>query len=47
VIYNLHPDNKGTSVELVHNNIPDEAFENISEGWDLDYFSSLAELFND
>lgn len=47
VIITLHPDKKGTSVELVHNNIPDEAFENISEGWDLDYFSSLAELFND
>jgi activator of HSP90 ATPase len=43
----LHPDKKGTSVELIHSNIPDEAFENISEGWDMDYFGSLAELFND
>ncbi len=41
----LHPDKKGTSVELRHTNIPDEAFENISTGWDEDYFASLRELF--
>jgi len=41
----LHPDKKGTSVELKHNNIPDDAFENISEGWDDDYFGALRELF--
>lgn len=41
----LHPHKKGTSVELHHTNIPDEAFENISEGWDEDYFGSLKELF--
>ncbi|MCA1758711.1 MAG: SRPBCC domain-containing protein [Bacteroidales bacterium] len=28
----LHPDKKGTSVELRHTNIPDDAFENISDG---------------
>jgi hypothetical protein len=41
----LHPDKKGTSVELRHTNIPDEAFENISDGWDVDYFRALRELF--
>ncbi|MBT3384470.1 MAG: ATPase [Prolixibacteraceae bacterium] len=41
----LHPHKKGTSVELHHSNIPDEAYENISEGWDEDYFGSLNELF--
>ena len=41
----LHPHKKGTSVELHHTNIPDEAFDNISEGWDEDYFGSLKELF--
>ena len=41
----LHPHKKGTSVELRHTNIPDEAFENISEGWDEDYFGALNELF--
>jgi len=41
----LHPHKKGTSVELHHTNIPDEAFQNISEGWDEDYFGALNELF--
>jgi len=41
----LHPDKKGTSVELKHINIPDEACENITEGWNEDYFASLRELF--
>ncbi|WP_372936260.1 SRPBCC domain-containing protein [Mariniphaga sediminis] len=41
----LHPDKKGTSVELRHTNIPDDAFDNISEGWDEDYFGALKELF--
>jgi activator of HSP90 ATPase len=41
----LHPDKKGTSVELRHTNIPDEAFENISDGWDVDFFDALRELF--
>ena len=45
VTIKLHPDKKGTSVELLHTNIPDEAFENISEGWDEDYFGALNELF--
>ena len=45
VTIKLHPDKKGTSVELVHTNIPDEAFENISEGWEDDYFGALRELF--
>jgi len=41
----LHPDKKGTSVELIHTNIPDDAFQNILEGWDEDYFGALRELF--
>lgn len=45
VTIKLHPDKKGTSVELHHTNIPDEAFENISEGWEEDFFGSLRELF--
>jgi len=43
----LHPGKaSSTSVELRQNNIPDEAFENIKEGWSQDYFGALAELFN-
>jgi len=41
----LHPHKKGTSVEFRHTNIPDEAFENISDGWEEDYFGALRELF--
>lgn len=45
VTIKLHPHKKGTSVELLHTNIPDGAFDNISEGWDEDYFGALNELF--
>lgn len=45
VTIKLHQHKKGTSVELSHTNIPDEAFQNISEGWDEDYFGALRELF--
>jgi uncharacterized protein YndB with AHSA1/START domain len=45
VTIKLHESRKGTSVEVIHTNIPDEAFSNIAEGWDEDYFGSLRELF--
>lgn len=45
VTMKLHPHKRGTSLELLHTNIPDEAFENISDGWDEDYFGALNELF--
>ena len=45
VTIKLHPQKKGTSIELLHTNIPDDAFENISDGWDEDYFGALNELF--
>jgi activator of HSP90 ATPase len=45
VTMKIHPHKKGTSVELNHTNIPDAAFENISDGWDEDYFGALSELF--
>lgn len=48
VTIKLHPDkNETTSVELRQDNIPEEAFQNISDGWDEDYFGALEELFND
>jgi activator of HSP90 ATPase len=45
VTIKLHPHKKGTSLELLHTNIPDDAYENISDGWDEDYFGALNELF--
>ena len=46
VTIKLHPDKKGTNVEVHQTNIPDEAFDNITEGWESDYFGSLSELFD-
>jgi uncharacterized protein YndB with AHSA1/START domain len=43
----LHPDKKGTSVELRHTNIPDEAFEDITYGWTETYFAALKEFYTD
>lgn len=47
VTMKLHPDGKGTSVELLHINIPEEDFESILEGWDKYYFAPLKELVED
>ena len=43
----LHPGKKGTSAELRHTNIPDEDLENISEGWDENYFGSIIDFYNE
>lgn len=45
VTIKLHQHKKGTSIEVIHTNIPDDAFSNIAEGWDEDYFGALRELF--
>ncbi|MBI2272089.1 MAG: SRPBCC domain-containing protein [Bacteroidetes bacterium] len=46
VTIQLHPHKEGTSVELHHANIPDEAYNDIRNGWDTVYFGSLAEFFD-
>ncbi len=45
VTIKLHSHKSGTSVELKHVNIPDEAYANIVEGWEEDYFGALSQLF--
>ncbi|KAA9346076.1 SRPBCC domain-containing protein [Adhaeribacter soli] len=45
VTIKLHPHKNGTSVELKHINIPDEAFEDITEGWTDAYFGALAAFY--
>ena len=45
VTIKLHAHADGTSVELRHSNIPDEAYEEIVEGWDSAYFGALQEFF--
>ena len=43
----LHPDSKGTSVELKHINIPDQDFNDIVDGWDTAYFGALREFYQE
>jgi activator of HSP90 ATPase len=46
VVIKLHAHDQGTSVEVRHSNIPDEAFEEISDGWTSSYMASLDEFFS-
>ena len=45
VTIKLHPHAQGTSVELIHTNIPDEDYNDITEGWIHEYFGSLQEFY--
>ena len=47
VTIKLHPDSRGTSVELRHTNIPEEAYRDIVEGWDTSYFGDLREFYEE
>lgn len=47
VTIKLHRDKKGTNMEVLHTNIPDEAYDNIAEGWQEDYFDALNQLFEE
>ncbi len=47
VTIKLHPHAQGSSVELRHTNIPDEAYEDITEGWTNSYFAALLEFYAD
>ena len=47
VTIKLHPVPEGTSVELRHTNIPDEAYDDISEGWSEAYFGALEEFYRE
>ena len=42
----LHSHRSGTSAELRHTNIPDEDYDNITEGWDNYYFGALIEFYS-
>lgn len=46
VTIKLRSEKNSTSMEVHQTNIPDEAYENISEGWVSDYMGSLMELFD-
>lgn len=46
VTIHLHSSGNGTNVELLHTNIPDEAFDDIKYGWDNYYFGGLRDFFH-
>jgi activator of HSP90 ATPase len=43
----LHPHKQGTSLELRHSNIPEEAYEDIVDGWNGAYMGSLEEFYEE
>ncbi|MEZ5026838.1 MAG: SRPBCC domain-containing protein [Chitinophagales bacterium] len=43
----LHEHQKGTSVELRHNNIPDADYDDIIEGWNSEYFGAIQEFYEE
>ncbi|WP_374164426.1 SRPBCC domain-containing protein [Arcticibacter sp. MXS-1] len=45
VTIKLHPHKNGTSVELRHTNIPDDDYDDITQGWDGAYFGALQEFY--
>ena len=47
VTIKLFPNPKGTSVELNHTNIPEEAYQDIVSGWNKEYFGALIDFFTD
>lgn len=42
----LHKDKGGTSLELRHTGIPDDDYEDIVDGWNINYFGSLEDFFD-
>lgn len=47
VTIKLHKDKKGTSLEVRHSNIPNEAYEDIVAGWEDQYMASLIEFYEE
>lgn len=47
VTIKLFENKKGTQVELNQTNIPDNDFENITEGWNEYYFGAIKEFFEE
>ena len=41
----LTPDRLYTKIELMHTNVPDEAFDDLRYGWDNYYFGGLKDFF--
>jgi uncharacterized protein YndB with AHSA1/START domain len=46
VTIKLHPHKQGTSAELLHTNIPDEAYKEMEQGWNENYFGLLISFYS-
>ena len=46
VTIKLHQDNAGTSAELRHTNIPDDAYDDMIDGWNDSYFGALIDFYS-
>ncbi len=44
VTFKIHPDKAKVSLELRHTNIPDEAYEEIKEGWEKYFLGRIKEF---
>jgi activator of HSP90 ATPase len=47
VTIKLHPHEKGTSLEVKQTNIPDNDYEDITDGWDNIYVGSLLDFYGE
>jgi len=47
VTIKLHPHKSGTNVEVRHTNIPEDAYENINEGWHEYYIGAVKRFFEE
>ena len=43
VTFTLTPDGNGTRVDLLHEDVPDDAYDEIAEGWNIYYLGVLKE----
>jgi len=43
----LHPHKTGTSVELIHTNIPDDEYQDFVSGWNESYFGALRDFYHE
>ncbi len=47
VTIKLHEHKKGTSFEVIHTNIPDDAYEDMAEGWEDPFIASLVDFYTE
>jgi uncharacterized protein YndB with AHSA1/START domain len=47
VTIKLHPHEEGTSMEVRHTNIPDQDYEDITDGWTNTFAAGLIEFYDD